>query len=191
MKMKSILAALPVCAGLMLAQNTSADMNRSTQGKTFSGILVASGCNSSSVNSVPANQASVDQSGGLPRGTQPEGMKPKTPVERSVTSPQTGMAGRDRGADTSATTGGKKGEWESGGANAKGWDKECFISPATSSFVFVTKDGKQLNLDDASNSMVSQRLSSSNRVSEKSKVFRVRITGDMTGETVHITEIQM
>jgi hypothetical protein len=255
MQLKTILAAVPICAGLMFAQTTGTDpqtpgtdkndLNRSTQGQSLSGILVASGCNSSSMNgawsdkgerssnlknkngagvgdlnrgtdtaekrstgdantelnrTTAANQTGVDQSGSMPRGTQPADLNRNTAGERSVTNPQTGMADRDRGGDTSATS--KSGEvrtadsakgrqWESGASNTGSWDKGCFISPTTTSFVFLTKDGKQLKLDDASNSIVSQKLSSANRVSEKSKIFRVRINGDMSGDTVHITDIRM
>ncbi len=219
MRVRSILAAFPICAGLLVAQTSGTDLNqstpgqngndmkRTTQGQTLSGILVASGCDSSSMNgawsgksnaknkegagsnSTTANQATVDQSGSMPRGTQPADMDRKTPGDRSVNSPQTGMADRDRGGNTSATTG--TSQWESGSVKTGSWDKGCFISPTTTSFVLVTKDGRQMRLDDASNSMVSQKLSSANRVSEKSKIFRVRVTGDMSGETVHITEIQI
>ena len=270
MQVRTILATVPICAGLMFAQTTGADpqtpgtdrndLNRSAQGQTLSGILAASGCNSSSMNgawsdkgerssnlknksgadydssssikrstnassggdlnrgtdpaekrstgdintelnrTTAANQTGVDQAGSMPRGTQPADLNRNTAGERSVNSPQTGMADRDRGGDTSATSkisevwtadNAKGRQWESGASNTGSWDKGCFISPTTSSFVFLTKDGMQLKLDDSSNSMVSQKLSSSNRVSEKSKIFRVRVTGDMSGETVHITDIRM
>jgi len=261
MKVKTLLAAVPLCAGLMFAQSTgndtagqTGDMNRSGNGNTMCGILVASGCNSSCMNgawsykgqSLPrtdstsasamdrstnaaaggdlnrseagsanrtensttgdtslkdttASNQSVDQSGSMPRGTQPSDMNRNTVGDRSVNNPQTGMADRECGGDTSATTGSQMNDrkygagqnWESGASNTGQWDKACFISPTTTSFVFLTKDGRQIRLDDASNSMVQQRLSSTNRVSEKSKIFRVRVTGDMSGDTLHITDIQM
>ncbi len=284
MKIKTLLAAVPLCAGLMFAQTTgndtagqsgtgtnqsttgqdmnrttagqsgqttvgqTGDMNRSATGNTISGILVASGCNSSSMNgawsggqsssnwhnntngssntssasatsgssdaanhtsnsttgdtsasSTTASKENVDPSGSMPRGTQPGDMNRNTVGDRSVNNPQTGMADRERGGDTSATTGSQMNDsnygagqgWESGSSNTGQWDKACFISPTTTSFVLLTKDGRQVRLDDASNSMIVQRLTSSNRVQQKSKIFRVRVTGDMTGDTVHITDIQM
>jgi hypothetical protein len=278
MQMKTLLAAVPLCAGLVFAQTPATDttgqsgnstsqsattpqdtnrttaqtgdMNRSSAGKSMSGILVASGCNSSSMNGAwsssslgsgvsnvgsaerattgsPASDLSrpdaqsanktegsttgdisakdttaanqnVDQSGSMPRGTQPGDISRNTVGDKSVNNPQTGMADRERGGGTSANTGsqmdrnsGSGQSWESGASNTGQWDKACFISPTTTSFVFLTKDGKQVRLDDASNSMVQQRLSSTNRVQEKSKIFRVRLTGDVTGDTVHITDIQI
>jgi hypothetical protein len=281
MKMKTLLAAVPLCAGLMFAQTPASDTagqsgtridqsatgqdanraataqtgdaDRSASGKSMYGILVASGCNSSSMSGAwsyngkgssdtrsvgaspidrstnasnggdlnkadmaPANRTessttgdtslkdttasnqSVDQSGSMPRGTQPGDLNRNTVGERSVNHPQTGMADRERGGDTSATTGsemdrnyGAGQQWESGAGNTGQWDKACFISATTTSFVFLTKDGRQVKLDDASNAMVQQRLSSTNRVSEKNKIFRVRVTGDVTGDTLHITDIQI
>jgi hypothetical protein len=82
-------------------------------------------------------------------------------------------------------------QWESGGQGTSGWDTACFISPSTTSFVLLTNDGRQVRLDDASNSMVQQKLQSTNRVSGKSKIFRVRVSGDMTGDSVHVNDIQM
>ncbi len=80
---------------------------------------------------------------------------------------------------------------ETGSAEYNSWDNACFISPSTTSFMLLTNDGKQVRLDDASNSLVQQRLQSTNRVSQKSKVFRVRVSGDMTGDSVHVNDIQM
>jgi hypothetical protein len=301
MKLKTLLAAVPLCAGLMFAQTPSndtttgqsttgqdlnrntgqnttgqdlnrntgqnADINRSTRGNSMYGILVASGCNSSSMNGAWSNSGQnasnwnnnhngasynasdksstsasamdrttnaagggdlhrsdvgsanrtengttgdtnlksstasnqIDQSGSMPRGTQPGDLNRNTVGDKSVNNPQTGMADRDKGGDTNATTGsqmadrnhGAGQEWQSGASNTGQWDKGCFISPTTTSFVFLTKDGRQVRLDDASNSMVQQKLSSSNRVQQKSKIFRVRVNGDMTGDTLHITDIQM
>jgi hypothetical protein len=236
----------------------SGDVNRSAAGDSMYGILVASGCNSSSMNGAwsggdqqrwsgsnkssdassptamnrstnaaaggdlnkpetgsanrtegsttgdtsakdtAASNQSVDQSGSMPRGTQPGDMNRSTVGDRSVNSPQTGMADRERVGDTSATTGSQMvdrnyagQELQSGASNTGQWDKACFISPTTTSFVFLTKDGRQVKLDDASNSLVQQRISSTNRVSQKNKIFRVRVTGDLTGDTLHITDIQI
>jgi len=130
----------------------------------------------------------------------------------SANTPQTGMADRDRGGDTQATAGqsgsasgnqsgnsgnmrgdrgGMSREWETGANGTSGWDNSCFISPTTTSFMLLTRDGRQVRLDDASNQMIQQRISSTNRVSQKSKIFRVRVNGDMTGDSLHVTDIQM
>jgi len=44
---------------------------------------------------------------------------------------------------------------------------------------------------DASNQMIVERISSKNRVSQKNKIFRVRVNGDLTGDTLHVTDIRM
>jgi hypothetical protein len=161
-------------------------------------------------------------------GTQPGDMNRNTVGDHSVNTPQTGMADRNRGADTSSTmssntsgsntsgsntygsnnsnntygsnnggwnsadrVGSANQDWERGGQNTSGWDRACFITPTTSSFVFLTQDGRQLHLDSASNSLIQQRLQSTNRVSEKNKIFRVRVNGTMSGDTLHVTDIQI
>jgi len=116
------------------------------------------------------------------------------------------MADRNRGGDTSTTasSGGQSGtgsmdssgrrgasQWESGSQNTSGWDSACFIGPSTTSFMLLTNDGRQIRLDDASNSLVQQRIQSTNRVSQKSKIFRVRVSGDMTGDSIKVNDIQL
>jgi len=118
------------------------------------------------------------------------------------------MADRNRGGDTSTTasSGGQSGtgsmdssgsgrrgasQWESGSQNTSGWDSACFISPSTTSFMLLTNDGRQIRLDDASNSLGQQRIQSTNRVSQKSKIFRVRVSGDMTGDSIKVNDIQL
>lgn len=170
------------------------DLNRNTGTGTGSGSMgrtdnrSGSTTTGSSRSDMARNTAGTNSE--MNSGTQPGDMNRNTVGDRSVNTPQTGMADRERGGDTSATNSGDN-YWEHGGPNTGGWDSSCFISPTTTSYVFLTRDGRQLRLDDASNSMIQQRLQSTNRVSQKNKIFRVRVNGDSTGDTLHITDIQM
>jgi len=190
------------------AGSASADMNRTTNATAGRDTNApntgnaGSGASAGTSGSVSADRAdnrsgsttagSADRAGQT--GTQAGDLNRSTVGDRSVNNPQTGMADRDRGADTQATASGSASggrEWEAGGTGANNWDKACFISPTTSSFVLLTQDGRQVRLDDASNQLIMQRLQSTNRVSQKGKIFRVRVNGNMSGDTLHATDIQM
>ena len=71
------------------------------------------------------------------------------------------------------------------------WDRSCYISPASSSFVLQLQDGRTVKIDDAGNSRISSQLQSTGRVANVKKVFRVMVTGTMDGDTIHLTDIQM
>lgn len=71
------------------------------------------------------------------------------------------------------------------------WDRTCFISPTSSSFVLKLQDGRTVKIDDAGNSRISSQLQSTGRVSSMNKVFRVKVTGSVEGDTIHISDIQM
>jgi hypothetical protein len=114
----------------------------------------------------------------------------------SNTSSSTGSADRmatPTGA-TSANT--APNSWNSPGDvasanNAGNWDRSCFISPQSTSFVLYTQDGRVIRLDDASNQKVLGQLQSTGRVSTMNKIFRVRVSGTMTGDQFTITDIQI
>ncbi len=78
-----------------------------------------------------------------------------------------------------------------GDVAAGNWDRSCFVSPSSSSFVLQLQDGRTMKIDDAGNSRISSQLQSTGRVSTKNKVFRVKVTGTAEGDTLHITDIQM
>jgi hypothetical protein len=75
--------------------------------------------------------------------------------------------------------------------NYANWDKSCFISPSTSTFVLQMQNGRTVRLDDASNQMIVERLQSTGRVQSTNKLLRVRVHGTMDGDVLHITDIQM
>jgi len=78
-----------------------------------------------------------------------------------------------------------------GPATGGNWDRSCFISPTSSSFVLQIQDGRTMKIDDAGNSRISSQLRSTGRVSTKNKVFRVKVTGSAEGDTIHLSDIQM
>ncbi len=75
--------------------------------------------------------------------------------------------------------------------NYGNWDRTCFISPSSTSFVLQLQDGRTVRLDDASNQMVTNRLQSTGRVQSTNKIFRVRVHGTMDGDVLHVTDIQI
>ena len=75
--------------------------------------------------------------------------------------------------------------------NYANWEKSCFVSPSTSTFVLRMPDGRTIRLDDASNQMVVERLQSTGRVQSTNKLFRARVHGTMDGDVLHITDLQI
>lgn len=101
-----------------------------------------------------------------------------TPTDtQSASNPQT--SGRDMQAKTGEMT------------NTSNWDKACFISARTSEFVFQSPDGQALKVDSAGNQQIKSMLDSSSRVANKNKIFRVKVSGTVEGDTIHVTNVVM
>ncbi len=112
-------------------------------------------------------------------------MNPGTPLGSARgTDTQTGNNDQSTPSDVAAVGNNYKG----GSAN---WDRSCFISSSSSSFSLQLQDGRTVKIDDAGNQRISSQLQSTGRVSTMNKVFRVKITGSLEGDTIHITDIQM
>jgi len=79
-------------------------------------------------------------------------------------------------------------KYQGGSAN---WDRSCFISSSSNAFSLQLQDGRTVKIDDAGNQRINSQLQSTGRVSTMNKVFRVKITGSLEGDTIHITDIQM
>lgn len=236
MKIVSSLLALPLSAGLMLAQTatpqqttpqqttatppmrTSTPMESSSQsGQSWTGILTASNCSTSNM---PASTASamnqstpkseMSQTTPMDRGTKTDRDMNRTPardvnqgtgtdsqLERTRTmEPTTGAADRrgtptDTQAGNNMATSTEKGMRTGEVKTAGNWDKSCYIGKSTSSFTFQTKDGRMLHFDSDGDSKIKSQLDSSSRVASKSKIFRVKVTGSVDGDTIHLTNIVM
>lgn len=112
----------------------------------------------------------------------------------------TGNAGSGRGTDTqmASNPGPFNRTGESNPANLTGefsnvnnWDKSCFISTTSNAYVLQLQDGRTLKIDDEGATRISSQLQSTGRVASKNKIFRVKVTGDINGDSIHITDIQM
>jgi hypothetical protein len=164
-------------------------------------------------NSTDNNTAGTADRSGTPTSGQATDM-PKRTADRARTSAnnsetmtprssgdlnQTTPTGSARGTDTQG--GNNDRDWNAptdvaavgraATAGSSNWDRSCFISPTSSAFVLKLQDGRMVKIDDAGNARISLQLQSTGRVSSMNKVFRVKITGSMEGETLRITDIQM
>lgn len=230
MKKYSSLLALPLCCGLMVAQEpaqTPAQTGRSTpaetsrdSGQTISGILVASSCSTSNMpkstassmhSNTPASSAtppmmrttplsSTDrESKNMDRGTVTDraaamnrdrardvnqGTGTDSQLERTRTMDQTSGTADRRGTPLDTQAGNNMSDTDS-----SNWDRSCFIGTKTSEFALQTTDGRVLRFDGDANSQIRSKLDSSSRVATKNKIFRVRVTGSVEGDTVHLTDI--
>ena len=77
------------------------------------------------------------------------------------------------------------------GQGSNSWDRSCFISPSSSSYILQLQDGRKVRLDNAGNRRVTDQLKSASRVSKSNKIFRVKVTGTMDGETLHVNDLKM
>jgi collagen type VII alpha len=98
----------------------------------------------------------------------------------------TGSADRQSDSNWWSTTG------DVASADRKGnWNDSCFITPTTTSFMLHTQDGRMIRLDDSSNSKVVSQLQNTQRVQDAHKIFRVRVSGSLSGDQFSVTNIEM
>src|SRR5215469_916940 len=117
MQVKTLLAAVPLCAGLMLAQTpasdtggqsgtkidqsaTGQDMNRSDRGHSMNGILVASECNSSSMNGAFSYNGQASSKKGYETN---KGDESNQTSASAINKPETGSANRTESSTTGDT----------------------------------------------------------------------------------------
>jgi len=202
MSIRASLFALPLTAGLMLAQPSAT--------QSWQGILVDSKCVTKNVQSAKAS--ATDQSVMKPgdpemnRGTRVSSDTKKTAdrvadmnrdrardvnqgtgtdaqLERTRTMEQTGGV-TDRRATPNAE------DYKPGKlVETSTWDKRCFIGAATSEFIFYTSDGRLMKFDGAGNSQIKSQING--RVATHAKIFRVKVDGSVAGETIQLKKIKM
>jgi len=167
---------------------TASDMNRTTTASNSGyGSRDRNSSNTGASSDMNRTTGAMDRSDS--RGSSDIARNNTTPNEMSQT---TGSAGSARGTDTQSGNN----NWNSTGDvansnNAGKWDHSCFISPASTSFAVQTQDGRTVKIDDAGNSKISSQLQSTGRVNSSSKIFRVKVTGSMNGDTLQLTDITM
>ncbi len=118
------------------------------------------------------------------------GMRRTTPTDmaRTTNAAATGSPTDTQSGNNHAMN--SVGDGAKSGGNS-GWDRSCFIAPASSEFVLQLQDGRKMRIDAAGNARILSEMQSSGRVSKTNKVFRVRITGSAQGDTLHIDDLKM
>ena len=238
-RLAAALIAIPICAGLAVAQD-SGSKNAGPMGRSFTGVLADANCPAASMpkmtpeNSWAGVTGSADRSNpaAAPNRARDVNQPPGVDANHDRTTPtQTSGAtagsahtrkaeekrpGNSRATATNSTRdlpqattademaaegdadrlahpqspGDAASEMTSNTNYAK-WDKSCFVSPSTSTFVLQMPDGRTIRLDDASNQKIVERLQSTGRVQSTNKLLRVRVHGTMDGDVLHITDIQI
>lgn len=196
---------LPLLAAGLLSAQTA---------QTWSGLLVASGCqirsaapSSASVtkparerNSTYEQQAQAQAGGatsaasssaeGKPTGGMPRTTDRGTPVEKTLdpldrtTTPAVDEKG----------TRGKAGINKTGSSAAldpAAMDPSCRIGEHTAAFALQTDDGKLVQFDAAANSKIQQQLQTGDRLRHKSKIFRTKVKGVMQNGLLSIDSIEI
>lgn len=70
-------------------------------------------------------------------------------------------------------------------------DASCRITSSTQAYALRMDDGRIVRFDEASNAKIQQQLQSGDRLSHKSKIFRVKVNGSMQGDTIQATDVQI
>ena len=70
-------------------------------------------------------------------------------------------------------------------------DKTCHISSQTTSFALRLPDGRMIPFSEASNSKIASQIQSTNRLGDKTKIFRVIVTGSMQGDRITLESLKL
>ena len=70
-------------------------------------------------------------------------------------------------------------------------DKACHISSQTTSFALRLPDGRMIPFHEASNSKIASQIQSTNRLGDKTKIFRVIVTGSMQGDRISLESLKL
>jgi hypothetical protein len=161
----------------------STDMSRSTGRPTTTNSTRDMSQRSTDMAQHPSDMP--QRTNDMPRRTTPTGSAAGTDTQSGNNYSGTADRSASRSNQSDVT-----GEMTSS-TNYGNWDRTCFISPSSTSFVLQLQDGRTVRLDDASNQIVTNRLQSTGRVQSTNKIFRVRVHGTMDGDVLHVTDIQM
>ena len=203
----TIVTSVPVCAGLMLAQTASGP---SSTTQSWTGLLVAAGCQNSAM--TPDTSRSTVMENGMAKNTPGSKTERNTTYEDSLNQADRSAASSDRpGArKTPASNEGpsdmKNSTPETANTNASNMavndgsmdaervvatHKSCQISNQTASFALRLRDGRLIPFDDASNSKIASQLQSTNRLGDKTKVFRVVVKGALQSDRISLDSIKI
>ena len=218
MNMKQTLLALPLCAGLMVAQQATPQPEHTspstTGGKKMMGVLVSAKCTkmpkttaSSAADQTMPDQTTKGKAGEVTDSTRAadmnrdrardvnQGTGTDAQLERTKTMDQTrGTADRaSTPANRQDTNAAANPENDKPGelSDSSTWDRSCFISATTNEFMLHTNDGRFLKFDSAANSQIKSQLESKGRVATRAKIFRARVNGSVENDTIRLTDIEM
>lgn len=195
---------LPLLATGLLSAQTA---------QTWSGLLVASGCQ---VRSTPGSSASAAKPGRERNSTYEQQAQSQAGGATSAASTAPGKQDpamartTDRGTPVEKTidpldrtttppiddkgTRGKAGMNKTGSEGAldpAGMDASCRIGTHTAAFALQTEDGKLVQFDPAANSKIQQQLHTEDRLGHKTKVFRTKVKGVMQNGLISIDSIEI
>jgi hypothetical protein len=128
------------------------------------------------------------QTSGLDRNTTGSELERQTGSNRASGAADRAAGSADR---MSRTTAGGATDTQAGNNDQTNWDRSCYISSGSHSFMLETPDGKMLHFDANGDTQIKAELDSTSRVAAKNKILRVRVTGKVDGDTIHMTKIVM
>lgn len=173
--MRLTLICLLTCAGPMFAQ-------RSGNTETWTGLLVAEGCQSAgSANS--ANKAVTD--GEMAKSTPGAGREHNTTYEQK-------MNQADRGSTSSSAadpTMSPRAADRANSQSARNLDKSCHIGPQTTSFALRLPAGRLIAFDAASNIRIAKQLQSSHKLNG-AKIFHAVAKGSLQNNALSLDSIR-
>ena len=221
MKNKLVIAGLALGCSIALAQSsaatagtdtTQAATTNNTNPQSWVGLLVAMGCDTSSVSgtsnvSMNGNSAMTAPDMNGSRGSGMNGTSndmtgsSQTTVNQSSASNQnfpksTASAASESSASMNAatTTDTNNNNARNGMARAKEVASQmgpsCHIGSTTAAFALRLPDGRLIPFDDASNAKIADQIQ--NRVSgNQTKIFRVVVTGTSDGNTITMNSMRI
>jgi hypothetical protein len=209
------LGALPLCAGLLLAQDTT-QTPASASSQSWTGLLVASTCTAGTgmASSTPGanrehnttyeqttNQAdrnAVASSAADPTGKMAtttgtaDRMNDANTKKPATGADATGYTGSEANRSTAAgNTANNLDAWAGAEKAAGQLDQSCRISAQTTSFALRTQDGTVVPFDAAANTRIAQQLQTGDRLLKKTKIFRVEVKGTMQDGAIVVDTIRL
>jgi hypothetical protein len=218
--MKIILTAMVAApllySGLLLGQDnlpattaTSTPQNGTTQNGTtqtgmrsWTGLLVASACNATGMESSRAttsadrmSDATMAKKTSSPHETNTTYEQKVNEADRNSTSQSAASTGMPKTTGSEASTPSEQPSGDQGWARAQEVANQmpdsCRITTGTTAYALRLRDGRTVRFDDASNSRIQQQLQSGGRLAHQKKIFRVVVKGTMEGDTISLDSIRI
>lgn len=207
----AMIAAPLLYSGLLLGQDNSpattarsTPQNATTQTgmRSWTGLLVASGCNATGMES-SRNTASADRMSDAttakktssPHETNTTYEQRVSEADRNSTSKSAASTGMPKTTGSEASTPTEQSSEDQGWAHAQEVASQmpdsCRITTGTTAYALRLHDGRIVRFDDASNAKIQQQLQSVGRLAHQKKIFRVVVKGTMEGDTISLDSIRI